>query len=232
MAERISGSTPEKQLLRLIEQPELADEQKESLKRKGVRSFSLGALKGRLSFLKEKIRSGFTLKKLPLGIKMVNRGLATVVVVAGGYFLLDLARAIADVKTGWELDSAETNREDENSEGEKLGVIHKPVIVRPIFDFNEELATFESVVKKKTVAVEHTDEQVMDELIEGLSFGGAWINAKDPKASTVYIKDRKTQRTVKLKIGGEIVGMKIVEIDRSSATLRYRDVLRKLSSGR
>ena len=51
-------STPEKQLLNLIEDPKEQDLSQKKIKRSSFSLFSLAALRGRFSFLLESIRSG------------------------------------------------------------------------------------------------------------------------------------------------------------------------------
>lgn len=66
-------STPEKQLLDLIEDPKEQDLGQKKIKRSSFSLVSLAALKGRLSFLLESIRSGSFLKRAFLSIKGINK---------------------------------------------------------------------------------------------------------------------------------------------------------------
>lgn len=68
-------STPEKQLLNLIEDPKEQDLSQKKIKRSSFSLFSLSALKGRLSFLLESIRSGSFFTKAFLNMKGLNRAL-------------------------------------------------------------------------------------------------------------------------------------------------------------
>jgi len=66
-------STPEKQLLDLIEDPKERDLSQKKIKRSSFSLVSLAALKGRLSFLLDSIRSGSFFKRAFLNIKGINK---------------------------------------------------------------------------------------------------------------------------------------------------------------
>jgi len=71
--------TPEKQLLKLIESPSTAGFQAQRVKREGKKWFSLGALKGRLGFLKSASAARWNslgqLVRTPPGLRQVNLAL-------------------------------------------------------------------------------------------------------------------------------------------------------------
>lgn len=66
-------STPEKQLLNLIEDPKGQDLNQKKIKRKSFSLFSFAALRGRFSFLLDGIQSGSFLKSTFWDIKGLNR---------------------------------------------------------------------------------------------------------------------------------------------------------------
>jgi len=87
--------TPEKQLLKLIEDSQEEHLSRKEIQQKGLRLFSLAALKGRLSFLSEKLKGGLTLKRAPLDIGGINQILKWCLVglsfYLGGSFLMAMS---------------------------------------------------------------------------------------------------------------------------------------------
>ena len=89
-------STPEKQLLNLIEDPKEQDLSQKKIKRGSFSLFSLAALRGRFSFLLESIRSGSFFTKTLLGIKGLNKVLkvciALLILYLIGNFTMSMTR--------------------------------------------------------------------------------------------------------------------------------------------
>lgn len=85
--QREKSTTPEKQLLNLIEDPKAAENGKI---RKPFGLFSLIALKGRISFFGEKLKPNLPLAKMALDLKGINR-------------ILSLGIAGLTVYLGWSL---------------------------------------------------------------------------------------------------------------------------------
>lgn len=82
--------SPEKQLLKLIENPKQEQIKLEGTKREGKKLFSLGALKGRFAFWKTfSVKRWFSVKQVAqtsFGIGQINLALQFIVIVAGIYF--------------------------------------------------------------------------------------------------------------------------------------------------
>jgi len=74
-------TTPEKQLLDLIEDPKEQDLTQKKIKHKSFGLVSFSALRGRLSFLRESVRSGAFLKSAFLDIKGLNKILRICIVL-------------------------------------------------------------------------------------------------------------------------------------------------------
>jgi hypothetical protein len=87
MGENSSNLTPEKQLLKLIEEPNSRFSKNAVTRGKGVSFLSLGALRGRLNFLKDTATSFVRSWSGPLDIKKINGLLTTASVVVGIYFV-------------------------------------------------------------------------------------------------------------------------------------------------
>ena len=87
--EQEKPSTPEKQLLDLIENPKEQDLNKKKIKRSSLNLFSFAALRGRFSFLLESIRSGSFLRKNFYDIKGFNRMLRICIVLLVIYVIVN-----------------------------------------------------------------------------------------------------------------------------------------------
>jgi hypothetical protein len=89
-------TTPEKQLLDLIEDPKEQDVKQKKIRRRSFNLFSFSALRGRLSFLVESAKSGSFFKKALPDIKGLNKILkvciALLVVYLAGNFFMSLGR--------------------------------------------------------------------------------------------------------------------------------------------
>jgi hypothetical protein len=89
-------TTPEKQLLDLIEDPKERDLSQKKIKRSSFSLVSLAALKGRLSFLLESVQSGALFKRAFLNIKGANKILkvfmALLLVYLVGNFTMSIIR--------------------------------------------------------------------------------------------------------------------------------------------
>ncbi len=87
-------TTPEKQLLGLIEDPKEQDLSQRKIKRKSFSLISFSALKGRLSFLRESIRSGSFFRKDFLDVKALNRILKICIVALSLYLIGNFVMSI------------------------------------------------------------------------------------------------------------------------------------------
>ncbi len=92
------SSSPEKQLLSLIEDPKAAAAQGK-IKRKTFNWFSLDALRGRVSFLGDKIKATFTPKKFSLELKSVNRVLLVAIVLLAVVLAFTVMRSVEKLNT-------------------------------------------------------------------------------------------------------------------------------------
>ncbi|MFC1576764.1 hypothetical protein ACFL3N_00305 [Candidatus Omnitrophota bacterium] len=79
--------TPEKQLLKLIENPKSRKIKKEKIKHRGLQLFSFGALKGRFSFLRGRLSGIPVLSRAPLDVKAINRILFVCIFILGAVLI-------------------------------------------------------------------------------------------------------------------------------------------------
>lgn len=223
MEHRDSSPTPEKQLLKLIEQPGAADHQKETLKRRGIQFFSLSAIRGRLSFFRERARGYLTVKKkVPMGVKGTSRVLALCSLALVVYLATDVINSIRELSQAPVLEAAPWKIALDTSEGvspnSKLYYVEK-VRFRNVFDFE----TGEKIEDKmvKSLPVKKTPEQIMLELMKGLKFEGMIVwPGQDPE---VYIRDKEGELHT-LKAKDKINGLVVEEIFEKKAILSHGEV--------
>ena len=94
MAQEGSGQTPEKQLLKLIEDPQGSVQKKEEIKRKGSHFLSWSGLKGRFSFFKSKTHEMGQAKRPPLDLRSLNIILVVCIVGSGIYLGIQIRTGI------------------------------------------------------------------------------------------------------------------------------------------
>ena len=224
MEHRDSNPTPEKQLLKLIEQPGAADQQKETLKRRSIQFLSLSALKGRLSFFKERVSGYLTVKKkAPVGTKGTNRVLALCCLALAAYLSTDVINSIRELSQVPVLEAAPYEIALDTSGGAspngKLYYVDK-VRERNVFDF-ETVVKAEVKEIKGAVPVKKTAEERMMELMKDLKFEGMiqWPG----QGPEVHIRDKEGKLHT-LKVGATINGLIVEEIFEKKVTLRHGEV--------
>ncbi len=220
MEHRDSSPTPEKQLLKLIEQPGAADQQKETLKRRGIALLSPSVIRGKLSFFKEKTRKYLAAKKkAPLGVKGTNRILAFLTLVVAAYLATDIVNVIRGLKEAiaLELVPLEMKDTDRTSSVGKLRYVEK-IGLRNVFSFKSHEKIVENIIG---LPVKKTPEEMMLELMKGLKFGGVGVWPGQPPE--VYIED-KEGKTHTLKVGEKIGQLTVVEILDDKVILGYGEV--------
>ena len=90
-------TTPEKQLLELIEDPKTQGFGSRGIKHKGGSLFSLVALKGRLSFFRERLSSGFSFSSTTFDVKVINNILQLCIVFLAIYLGVNLVISIMNL---------------------------------------------------------------------------------------------------------------------------------------
>lgn len=212
--------TPEKQLLRLIEtsstRPVSVGTQ--AAKYHSLSFFSLGALRGRLSFFKDALlkwlRSG---KSQHLDIGIINRVLQALLVVLACYLAVDLARsAVRLTKT------PDFGFQDRDTAGKKTSVLEGAALVekrasdyldkiseRDIFKMGAKKANAGTSQKAPTVAIMEATQNLK---LVGISWSG------DPDA---IIEDTKVLRTFFVKRNSMIGNVKVQAILKDKVVLTY-----------
>lgn len=91
-------TTPEKQLLDLIEDPKEQDVSQKKIKRRSFNLFSFSALRGRLSFFIESVQSGTVFKKALFDIKGLNKMLQVSILLLLVYLAGNFALSVNKLK--------------------------------------------------------------------------------------------------------------------------------------
>jgi hypothetical protein len=213
--------TPEKQLLKLIENPKQASVRVESAKREGKKWFSFPAFKGRLDFWKgTSVKQWFSLKKFSKsahGVEQINVILKVLIVIAAlytGYSVFSMAKGI---KNAANL-ILPTDRVAAGDVLEPTGGLQS------IAYYLEKIKgrnIFTPPMTQPTVSEEKAAEGAPEEdpFKDCSLVGIAWSD--DPEA---MIEDTKLSRTFFMKRGQSLAnGVRVVTIFKDKVILGYRD---------
>lgn len=223
MAEERS-TTPEKQLLKLIEDPKAQTLSSKGIKHKGLSLFSLAALRGRISFFKDKIALGFSFKNTTFDIKLINGILQICIFVLAIYLGVNLVVSIMNLNKIPEL-SQDVAASIELGSPQKISLLKNSVYYlekarsRDIFKFGR---FFEKAVEEVAEEVLPPEEiELMPSKLEQVEakfslVGIAW--SEDPDA---MIEDINTKKIYFLKRGETLDGMQIQAILRDRVVLSF-----------
>lgn len=214
--------TPEKQLLKLIENPKQASVRVESAKREGKKWFSFPALKGRLDFWKgTSVKQWFSLKKFSRsahGVERINvvlKALIIVMAIYTGYSVFNMAKGIKNAANlilkpdpiMLDVPAPVVGLQSVSYYLEKIKGRNIFVSAQPESKTEEE----------KAAAAEGVPEE--DPFKDFSLVGIAWSD--DPEA---MIEDTKLNRTFFMKRGQSLAnGVRIVTIFKDKVILGYKD---------
>jgi len=216
--------TPEKQLLKLIENPKTKEVRRQSTKRATGKWFSFGAFQGRLAFWK-----GFSSKKVsslkkgaksPSGIRQLNLGLKVLALCLGGYLIYSVVDNASALEKASNLIIDKGKRlpvvEEEVSSIKGLSYYLDRVNARDIFNFEE---IKQEDVAKPVVKTAPRPEKVSAVAQDYSLVGIAW--SKNPEA---MIENKKLTRTYFVKRGDVVdEGVKVVAIFRDRVVMNVGD---------
>lgn len=190
-------NTPEKQLLDLIEKPGGQKSlQSAVIKYHGLSLFSFGALKGRASFLKNRLRDIFKDGRLyQLNVKTLNRVLKLFALILFLYFIINLAVSIAGLRKDLNLKVEPVKR----AETESTPVASLLKTVTYYLEKARERDIFNMGAKRPldaALANRGSTSRILEATKDFRLVGIAWSNDPD-----VMIEDTKNQRTLFLKKG-------------------------------
>lgn len=189
--------TPEKQLLNIIENPKQQGVRAQTAKRQGISLFSLGALKGRLSFFKKfSFKKWTSFRKLSsnsFGLRQINLALKFIIVFLVIYLGYSVAVMAIELKKAsnliFEYEKPAVPTIESVSPLKNLPYYLEKVAARDLFS--------PPVVEKKepeerTIEVEPADAQIKKYSLVGI----AWSD--NPEA---MIEDKDAKKTYFLKRG-------------------------------
>ena len=211
--------TPEKQLLKIIENPKSKGVHKDRIKRKGINLFSLGALKGRFSFLRDRLRTGLFFKKPHLEIKSINRILKICILVFSIYLVSTMTISAMNLNTIPDFASGKQSALKVEEPEDIIALRDLPyyldkVKARNIFDFEaiDTAVEGEEYVEEKRV-------REIDVEIQKLRLAGiAWSDNPD-----AMVENIETNEMYFLKQGDLINGkLKVEAVFRNKVILSYQ----------
>jgi hypothetical protein len=213
--------TPEKQLLKLIENPKQASVRVESAKREGKKWFSFPALKGRLDFWKgTSVKQWFSLKKFSRsahGVERINGVLKFLIVVVAIYTSYSVFQMAKGIKNAANLILT--------PDPVTLDVPPPVTGLQSVSYYLEKIKgrnIFVSVQPEPVVTAEKAVEEGVPEEDPFKNFslvGIAWSN--DPEA---MIEDTQLNKTFFMRRGQSLTnGVRIVTIFKDKVILGYKD---------
>jgi hypothetical protein len=212
--------TPEKQLLKLIENPKQGFVRVESAKREGKKWFSFPALKGRFDFWKgTSIKQWFSLKKFTRsshGVEQVNTLLKVLIVlmaIYAAYSVFDMAKGIR--KAGNLIlppDKAVADTAETIGGLQSVSYYLERIKGRNIFSSPQ---TAQKVADDTIAAIPEGEDPSGDCSLVGI----AWSD--DPEA---MVEDKKLGRTFFVKRGQSLSnGVRVVTIFKDRVILSFRN---------
>lgn len=217
--------TPEKQLLKLIEENKgknPAAVQARALRRRGMGLVSLGAWLGRFSFSKDWFRRRIeSLRGQSLDIKSVNRILLLCACAFTLYFLASTTTALIQLSSPLDLDAPASGN------GSSINLMERVFLKKAVSYYLEKMGErniFQmGAVQKVTGAdgvqtqMKVTSTQILDATENLKLVGISWSN--DPDA---IIEDTKDTKTFFVKTGQRIGDVKVQAIFKDKVILSYQ----------
>jgi len=218
-------TTPEKQLLDLIEDPKEQGVSQKKIKQRSFRLFSFSALRGRISFLRESIQAGSILPKALLDVKGLNKILKVCTVLLFVYLIGAFAISIGKLKEAPEfiVRSSKPPKEVSAAElsGKKISAYLEGPRSRDIFKFGDFGREEERDEEEEDYEVSAPTEVTLSKseiLAEQLGLVGiGWSDDPD-----VMIENLDTKKIYFLKRGQKIDGLiKVDAIFQDRVILTY-----------
>jgi len=218
-------STPEKQLLDLIEDPKEQDLSQKKIKRGSFSLFSLSAVKGRFSFFLESIRSGSFYKESFLDIKGLNKVLKVCIVLLVLYLIVSIATSAKKLQEVPEFVTKDLRPSagvfSMDSSGKKISSYLEGPRSRNIFDFGDYPVKVEVKVEDEIEEVappeeiKESDAKILSQKLGLVGIG--WSDNPD-----VMVENTETKKMYFLKRGDRIGGLiKVEAIFQDKVILTY-----------
>jgi hypothetical protein len=210
--------TPEKQLLRLIEDPKAKSAPKieaQAIRYHSQSLFSFGAWQGRISFLKDRFRDLTSAEKTNFDIvKVINGLLGSLIVILAAYFASSFSLALVNQKKTFSLAGGSPQAGKASAVSAIPSNLKDPTYY---LDKVSQRNIFKIGAKKVAEAESKGDISRLMELTQSLKLVGiSWSN--DPDA---MIEDTKSTRTFFVKRGQMVGEVKIKDIAKDKVVLTY-----------
>lgn len=212
--------TPEKQLLKLIEDPKLKPAALNvlAIKHQGLSLFSPGAWIGRVSFLKDWLRKQFQRQESHVvDTKIIIKVLGVCIFVLAFYFINNLFFSFANLKKAHNL-SIEVKKDDLIPEGPADAFVSKKAVSYFLEKIRQrDIFRMGAGKKGDNAAISRGPSSRIIEATANLKLVGiSWSD--DPDA---MIEDTKALRTFFIKRGGVVGEVKIQAIFKDKVILNY-----------
>jgi len=220
-------STPEKQLLNLIEDPKEQDLSQKKIKRGSFSLFSFSALRGRLSFFLKGIRSGSLIKEAFFNIKGLNKILRFASVLLFVYLIANFSMSYSNMSKVPDFISKSTRPSKEITMADFSPKLISDYLegprVRNIFRFNDSQLEVKEEAKEGHDEVAPPVEKSLSNaelLAQNLGLVGiGW--SKNPD---VMLENIESKKMYFLKRGDRIDGLiKVEAIFQDKVILTYGD---------
>jgi hypothetical protein len=210
--------TPEKQLLRLIEEPKARSAPKieaQAIKYHSQSFFSFGAWLGRFSFLKDRFRDLTSAEKSDFDIvQVINGSLGVLIVILLSYFVSSFSMALMNQKKPSSLEAGTPGLGKPPAASAIPSSLKEPAYYA---DKVTQRNIFKIGARKIAEARVSGDTSRLMEMTQNLKLVGiSWSN--DPDA---MIEDTKTTRTFFIKRGQMISELKVKDIAKDKVVLTY-----------
>lgn len=211
--------TPEKQLLKLIEEPNLKGEiETRAIKHQGLSLFSLGAWSGRISFFSDWLGGLFKASGYgAFNFKIANNILALCVCVLGAYFIQVIYAGTARLNKGTEFEAREIQAQAESAStedviaGKDAAYFLEKIRAKDIFRMGGQKALASQAAPQAETPSKLSEAAGHLKLV-----GISWSN--DPDA---MIEDTTALRTFFIKRGQTIGEFKVQAIFKDKVILSY-----------
>jgi len=219
MVQDSSNLTPEKQLLKLIEEPQSRFSKNAVMRGKGATFFSLGGLKGRFNFSKEALASFIRSWSGPVDTKKINIILTFISIAVGAYFIatsvfLALKLSVLPVFSFKQDSAASSGALKQVSQLKALTFYMEKVRTRDIF----KLGAKEPAHAASQQPAADTAKQA-EALSKYKLVGISWSDNPD-----AMIEDSAANKTYFLKRGQALDGVKVQAIFKDKVVLGYQGV--------
>ena len=199
--------TPEKQLLKLIEEPKTKEINPVEALHKTRRLFSRGALSARFSFFKKKVQDGRVIKKPSLAVNDINNILKVCIFGLVVYLSWSFMNDQKILNKGVMPEVEKTYKVASAIVGSPLALKKKTYYLeqirkRNIFSLVEEKPEL-SVVEEKKKVIPQIVELTKDLVLVGISWSDSpEVMIEDKKASRTFFRKRGEMINDKIKVQG------------------------------